>query len=81
MGEVGLVGCAGFLVEGTGGWGCILSFWWAGLHLVVYFGLSVNLMILGSLSANGWGCVPVLLAVLHGESRTGAGWPFDGAGS
>ena len=28
--------------------------------------------ILGSLSASWWGCVPVLLAVWHGVSSTGA---------
>ena len=38
-------------------------------------------MILGSLSGNGWGCVPVLLVVWHGASITGACWPFGGAGS
>ena len=45
------------------------------------FGVSVNIMILGSLSANGWVCVPVLLVVWHGVSRTGACWSFSGAGS
>ena len=38
-------------------------------------------MTLGSLSANGWGCVPVLLVVWHGVSNTGACWPLGGAGS
>ena len=48
-------------------------FWWmrldlvflvAGPRLVVCFGGVCGLiMILGSLSANGWGCVPVLLVV------------------
>ena len=33
-----------------------------------------ELMILGSLSANGWCCVPVLLVVWHGASSTGACW-------
>ena len=28
----------------SGGWGWILSFWWAGLHLMVFFGVSVNLL-------------------------------------
>ena len=36
-------------------------------------------MTLGSLSANGWGCVPVLLVVWHGVSSTGACWPLGGA--
>ena len=35
---------------------------------MVCFGVSVNLMILGSLSTNGWGCVPVLLVVSMGCS-------------
>ena len=38
-------------------------------------------MILSSLSANGWGCVPVLLVVWHEASSTGACWPLGGAGS
>ena len=38
-------------------------------------------MILGSLSANGWGCVPVLLVVWHGVSSTGACWSLSGSGS
>ena len=37
-------------------------------------------MILGSLSANGWGYVPVLLVVCHGASSTRACWPLGGAG-
>ena len=38
-------------------------------------------MTLGSLSANGWVCVPVLLVVCHGASSTGACWLLGGAGS
>ena len=48
-------------------------FWWMRLDLVFLVGRSVSsgvfwgvcdlFMILGSLSANGWGCVPVLLVV------------------
>ena len=38
-------------------------------------------MILGSLSANGWGCVPVLLVVWHRVSCTVACWSLSGAGS
>ena len=48
-------------------------FWWMRLHLVFLVGRTVSgglfqdvcelIMILGSLSANGWGCVPVLLVV------------------
>ena len=66
-------------------------FWWVGLHLVFLVGramaggvlLSVCefSMILGSLSANGWGCVPVLLVVWHGASSAGVCWPLGGAGS
>ena len=45
--KFGSVACVGFLVEGTGAcvlvsW--ILSVWWAGLRLVVCFGVSVNLI-------------------------------------
>ena len=39
------------------------------------------IMILGSLSANGWGCVPVLLVVWHGVSSTGACCLLSRAGS
>ena len=39
------------------------------------------IMILGSLSANGWGCVPVFLVVWHRVSSTGACWSLSGAGS
>ena len=50
------------------------------VHLCVC-GVCELIMILGSLSGNGWGCVPVLLVVWHGASITGACWPFGGAGS
>ena len=53
-------------------------FWWMRLDLVflvgrttsgaVFWGACELSMILGSLSANGWGCVPVLLVVWHGVS-------------
>ena len=46
----------------------------------VFGGVCVLIMILGSLSANGWGCVPVLLVVWHGVSSTGACWSFSRAG-
>ena len=46
-------------------------FWWVGLDLVflagrtassgVFWGVCELIMILGSLSANGWGCVPASL--------------------
>ena len=32
----------------------------------VFWGVCELIAILGSLSANGWGCVPVLLVVWHG---------------
>ena len=38
-------------------------------------------MILGSLSVNGWGCVPVFLVVWHRVSSTVACWSLSGAGS
>ena len=38
-------------------------------------------MTLGSLSVNGWDCIPVLLPVWHGASSTIACWPLGGAGS
>ena len=47
----------------------------------VFWGLCELSMILGSLSAKGWGCFPVLLAVCHGVSRTVDCWSFSGAGS
>ena len=66
-------------------------FWWVGLDLVflvgrttssgVFWGVCELIMILDSLSANGWGLVPVLLVVWHGTSSTGAFSPLGGAGS
>ena len=47
----------------------------------VFRGVCELIMILGSLSANGCGCVPVLLVVWHGVSSTGACWSLSGAGS
>ena len=46
----------------------------------VFWGVCELIMILGSLSANGWGCVPVLLVVWHGVSSTGACWLLSGSG-
>ena len=48
---------------------------------VVFWGVCVLSMILGSLSSNGCGCVPVLLVVWHRVSRTVACWSLSGAGS
>ena len=66
-------------------------FWWMRLYLVFLVGMTMSgdvfwgvcdlIMILGSLSANGWGCVPVLLVVWHRVSSTGACWSLSGAGS
>ena len=66
-------------------------FWWMRLDLLflvgrtasggVCWGVCEVIMILGSLSANGWGCVPVLLVVWHGVSSTVACWSLSGAGS
>ena len=66
-------------------------FWWVGLDLVFLVGRATSggvfcsvrelAMILGSLSVNGWGCVPVLLVVCHGVSSIGACWLLGGAGS
>ena len=47
----------------------------------VFWGVCELIMILGSLSANGCGCFPVLLVVWHGVSSTGACWSLSGAGS
>ena len=47
----------------------------------VFWGVCELSMILGSLSANGWGWVPVLLVVWYGVSSTGACWSLSGAGS
>ena len=69
----------------------MLVFWWLGLDLVQLVGRAASggvflsvcelSMTLGSLSANRWGCVPVLLVVWHGASSTGACWPLGAAGS
>ena len=65
-------------------------FWWMRLDLVFLVGRAASggvfwgvcdLMILGSLSANGWGCVPVLVVVCHRVSSTVACWSLSGAGS
>ena len=66
-------------------------FWWVGLYLVLLVGRAASgvvfwsvcelSMTLDSLSANGWGCVPVLLVVWHWAFSTGACWLLGGAGS
>ena len=45
----------------------------------VFWSVCELIMISGSLSANGWGCVSVLLVVWHGVSSTGACWTLSGA--
>ena len=86
MGKVGSVGCVGFLVEE----GLVSVFWWMRLDLVFLVGRTTSsgvfwgvceLMILGSLSANVWGFVPVLLVVCHGMFSTVTCWSLSGAGS
>ena len=66
-------------------------FWWMRLDLVFlvgrtasgggFWGVFERSMILGSLSANGWGCVPVLLVVWHRVSSAVGCWSLSGAGS
>ena len=65
-------------------------FWWMRLDLVflvgrsmsgaVFWGVCDLIMILGSLSANGWGCVSVLLVVWHRVPSTVACWSLNRAG-
>ena len=82
---VGWVGCVGFPVEGTSA--CVLvdeagSCLTGGQVCVLWCVWSVcDLTILGSLSANGWGCVPAFLLVWHRVSSTVACWSLSGAGS
>ena len=47
----------------------------------VFWGVCGLIMILGSLSANGWGCDPVLLVVWHRVSSTIACWSLSESGS
>ena len=66
-------------------------FWWMRLDLVflvgrptsgaLFWGVCDLIMILGSISANGLCCVPVLLVVWHRVSSTIACWSLSGAGS
>ena len=66
-------------------------FWWIRLDLVLLVGRASSggvfcggcelSMTLGSLSANGCGCVLVLLVFWCGASSTGACWPLGGAES
>ena len=64
-------------------------FWCMRLDLVFLVGRTMSggvlwcvcelIMILGSLSANMWGCVPFFLVVWHGVSSSGACWLLSGA--
>ena len=66
-------------------------FWWMRLELFflvgrmasdgMFWGVCELIMVLGSLCANGWGCVPVLLIIWHGVSGTIACWSLRGTGS
>ena len=65
-------------------------FWWMRLDHIFLVGRTASndmfsvvceLIILGSLSANEWGCIPVLLVVLHGVSSTVACWSLSEVGS
>ena len=66
-------------------------FWWMRLDLIFLVGRTGSggvfcvvcelIMILGSVSASGWGCVPVLLVVWHRVSSTVACWSLSGPGS
>ena len=47
----------------------------------VFWGVCELIMILGSLSANRWVCVPFLLVVWHRVSSTVACWSLSGGGS
>ena len=47
----------------------------------VFWGACELSMTLGSLSANGWLCVPLLLVIWHRLSSTAACWSLSGAGS
>ena len=86
MAKVLSVGCVGFLVEGTSA--CVLvdeaGSCLSGGQVTsggVFWGVCDLIMILGSLTANGWGYVPVLLVVWHRVSSTIACWLLSGAGS
>ena len=73
------------------GGGLVPVFWWMRLNLVFLVGRTMSSGVfwsvcelsvtLGSLSANGWGCFPLLLVVWHRVSSTVACWLLSGAGS
>ena len=55
--------------------GGLVHVWWC------FWGCLLPYMILGSLCANGWGCVPVLLVVCHRVFCTVACWSLNEAES
>ena len=71
--------------------GLVPMFSWMRLDLVflvgrstsgcVFWGVCELIMILGNLSTNGWGCVPVLLVVWQRLPSIIACWSLSGAGS
>ena len=84
--KVGSGGCVGFLVEGSGA--CVLvdeaGSCLSGGRIMssgVFWGVCNLIMILGSLSANGRGCFPVLLVVWCRVSSTVVCWSLSSAGS
>ena len=86
MAKVGSVDCLSFLMVGISASVLVLE---AGSCLSdeqyhirwCVLGFCDLIMILGSLSANGWGCVSVLLVVWHRMYSTVACWSLSGAGS
>ena len=83
-------GCTTAFCRHPGG-GTVPLLWWVELDLIplitsagssgVFLAVCQPSMALGSLSANGWVCVTVLLVVRHESSSTGSCWPFGGARS
>ena len=86
MNGIGPVPCEGFLVGGL-----IPMFWRMELDLVslkssvmsssVFWGVYGFGMVLGSLSANVQGCVPIFLRKCHGVFHIGACWQLGWAWS
>ena len=63
----------------SGRWSWVLSFWWAGPQHAVCFQVSLSLIWLVSLLADGWGCIPVLLCVWPEAFSTGVFRQLHGA--
>ena len=64
----------------SGGWSWVFSLWWEEPDQV-FWGVCELSTILGNLSANGWGCIPVLLLGWHEVSSTEACGQLCGARS